>query len=46
MRGESDQIKVGDRAPAFALEAATGETLTLDSLHGHPVALYFFRGTW
>lgn len=46
MRGESDSIKVGDRAPAFELESVAGGTVILDSLRGRPVALYFFRGTW
>jgi peroxiredoxin Q/BCP len=46
MRSESDSIKVGDPAPGFTLERATGGTVSLEALRGSPVVLYFFRGTW
>lgn len=37
--------KVGQQAPDFTLTTAAGEDLTLDSLQGRPVILYFFA-TW
>ncbi len=35
-------LKAGDRAPAFALPADTGETISLGALQGKPVVLYFY----
>ena len=32
----------GDKAPAFSLHSDTGETVTLDSLRGRKVVLYFY----
>ena len=37
--------KVGQQAPDFTLTTAAGEDLTLGSLQGRPVILYFFA-TW
>ena len=37
--------KEGQLAPDFTLTTAAGEDLTLDSLQGRPVILYFFA-TW
>jgi peroxiredoxin Q/BCP len=47
MARESKVLKVGDKAPDFALpNALTGETVTLAGLLGRPLLLYFGRGTW
>ncbi len=47
MRRESDTLKAGDRAPAFALPTQRGEPRALaDSLARGPVLLAFHRGTW
>ena len=35
-------LKVGDKAPDFKLQAADGKEITLASLRGKPVVLYFF----
>jgi thioredoxin-dependent peroxiredoxin len=35
-------IKEGDAAPAFALVADDGSTVTLDSLQGSNVVLFFY----
>ena len=35
-------VEEGDRAPDFSLVSDTGETVTLSSLHGRPVVLYFY----
>ena len=35
-------IHVGDQAPDFTLPTATGEPLTLSSLRGRPVVVYFY----
>jgi peroxiredoxin Q/BCP len=35
-------IEVGDPAPEFALSSDTGETISLSSLRGRPVVLYFY----
>jgi hypothetical protein len=40
-------LKVGDRAPAFALEATDGRTVSLGELVARgPVILTFYRGRW
>ena len=47
MPRKSKKLKEGEPAPRFALEdAATGETVTLESLLGRPVMIVFFRGPW
>jgi peroxiredoxin Q/BCP len=38
----SDELKVGDKAPDFSLPSATGQTVTLKSLRGKQVVLYFY----
>ncbi len=38
----SDALKVGDKAPDFSLPSATGQTITLKSLRGKHVVLYFY----
>lgn len=35
-------IGVGDPAPTFTLASADGDTVSLESLRGHPVVLYFY----
>jgi peroxiredoxin Q/BCP len=35
-------MKEGDRAPAFSLEADDGTTVSLDSLAGRNVVLFFY----
>ncbi len=40
-------LKVGDRAPDFALQNARGTTVRLSDLLGHgPVVAAFYRGHW
>ncbi len=36
------QLKVGDPAPEFSAPTQTGDTVTLASLRGKPVVLYFY----
>jgi hypothetical protein len=44
---EDRVLRVGDRAPAFELEAVHGSRLSLDSLVTRgPVILTFYRGRW
>jgi peroxiredoxin Q/BCP len=38
----SDDLKAGDKAPDFSLPSATGQTITLKSLRGRQVVLYFY----
>jgi peroxiredoxin Q/BCP len=35
-------MKEGDRAPAFSLPADDGSTVTLDSLAGRTIVLFFY----
>ena len=35
-------IEVGKPAPDFALKTDSGETVSLESLRGKPVVLYFY----
>ncbi|MEW5826311.1 MAG: peroxiredoxin family protein [Candidatus Bipolaricaulota bacterium] len=47
MARESKILKLGDRAPDFALpDPLTGEVIGLADLLGKPILLYFGRGTW
>jgi peroxiredoxin len=47
MARQNEVLKVGDKAPDFALpDALTGETVRLADLLGKPLLLYFARGTW
>ena len=38
----ADALKVGDKAPDFSLESDSGKTVTLKSLKGKQVVLYFY----
>jgi len=38
----SNELSVGDNAPAFALKAGDGTTVTLSDLRGKHVVLYFY----
>ena len=35
-------INEGDQAPDFTLQSDAGTNVTLSSLRGHPVVLYFY----
>lgn len=35
-------LNEGDKAPAFTAPTDSGSTLSLGSLRGHPVVLYFY----
>lgn len=38
----ASELKVGDKAPDFALKNEGGKTIALKALHGKPVVLYFY----
>ncbi|TAM79870.1 MAG: redoxin domain-containing protein [Acidobacteria bacterium] len=40
------KIKVGDKAPDFALPSADGKTVRLSDYAGHNVLIEFYRGYW
>lgn len=40
------KIKVGDKAPDFALPSADGKTIKLSEFAGHNVLIDFYRGYW
>ncbi len=40
------KIKVGDKAPDFALPSADGKTVKLSDYAGHNVLIDFYRGYW
>ena len=40
------KIKVGDKAPDFALTDGNGKTVKLSDFKGHAVLLDFYRGYW
>lgn len=40
------KVKVGDRAPDFALPSADGKTVRLSHFAGHNVLIDFYRGYW
>lgn len=46
--GMLDRVpRVGERAPAFALESASGQVVSSDALLAKgPVVLSFYRGRW
>jgi len=48
MVSATDTLKIGDKAPDFALSAANGkEKYSLSDLRKHgPVIVEFLRGTW
>lgn len=39
-------VHVGEKAPDFALESASGKVITLSSFAGHNVLLDFYEGYW
>ncbi len=44
---ELDRVKVGDRAPDFALEDTEGRKVSLSQFHNNKkVVLVFYRGHW
>lgn len=40
------QVRVGEKAPGFALPAADGKTVRLSDFSGHNVLIDFYRGYW
>ncbi len=40
------KVKVGDKAPDFALADAEGKSVRLSDFKGHAVLLDFYRGFW
>jgi peroxiredoxin Q/BCP len=42
LSGDTKLIKEGDKAPSFALQADDGKTVTLGSLKGKNVVLFFY----
>jgi cytochrome oxidase Cu insertion factor (SCO1/SenC/PrrC family) len=40
------KIKVGEKAPDFALPSADGKTIRLSDFTGHNVLIDFYRGYW
>lgn len=40
------KVKVGDKAPDFALPSADGKTVRLSDYAGHNVLIDFYRGYW
>lgn len=40
------KIKVGEKAPEFALTSAEGKTVKLSDYAGHNVLIDFYRGYW
>lgn len=40
------RIKVGDKAPDFALPSADGKTVRLSDFASHNVLIDFYRGYW
>jgi len=40
------KIKVGEKAPDFALPSADGRTVGLSDYAGHNVLIDFYRGYW
>jgi hypothetical protein len=40
------RVKVGEKAPDFALPAAGGKTARLSGFNGHNVLIDFYRGYW
>lgn len=39
-------VKVGDKAPDFALPSAEGQTVRLSEFAGHNVLIDFYRAHW
>lgn len=40
------RVKVGEKAPDFALPAEAGKTVRLSDFSGHNVLIDFYRGYW
>ncbi|TAM83406.1 MAG: redoxin domain-containing protein [Acidobacteria bacterium] len=40
------KVKVGEKAPDFALPSAEGKTVRLSDFAGHNVLIDFYRGYW
>ena len=40
------KVKVGEKAPDFALPSADGKTVRLSDYAGHNVLIDFYRGYW
>jgi cytochrome oxidase Cu insertion factor (SCO1/SenC/PrrC family) len=40
------KVRVGEKAPDFALLSASGKTVRLSALRGHNVLIDFYRGYW
>jgi len=40
------KIRVGSKAPDFALPSGTGKTVRLSQFAGHNVLIDFYRGYW
>jgi cytochrome oxidase Cu insertion factor (SCO1/SenC/PrrC family) len=40
------KIKVGEKAPDFALPSADGKSIRLSDFAGHNVLIDFYRGYW
>jgi len=40
------KVKVGDKAPGFALPSADGQTVRISDYAGHNVLIDFYRGHW
>ena len=45
-KDHTDTLNRGDRAPAFELKTANGETVSDRDLRGKKSLLLFLRGTW
>jgi peroxiredoxin len=48
MRGKTETLEIGSKAPAFSLDAANreGKFLLDDLIARGPLILEFLRGTW
>ena len=40
------KVKLGDKAPDFALPSADGQTVRISDYAGHNVLIDFYRGHW
>jgi hypothetical protein len=40
------RVQVGEKAPNFALPAASGKTVGLTDFSGHRILIDFYRGYW
>jgi AhpC/TSA family len=40
------RVRVGEKAPGFALPATDGKTVRLSDFSGHNVLIDFYRGYW